>query len=613
MGTNGLDSLVNNESGHFTSNYVCVIAIDDGRFFIDYHYSDNPIKYGIGRLFSHSWIKGVNYENGKYIQGGKERLKLEALYDCKSKEDAIRKYKIVFETYKNRYGDKVITNKDIKGNNAEVVEVAKGELQIPVSMRIPILDDGLWPRYDGNKNNKNDFYLSECTFPIEMQYGTNMFKGVPTRDVFLEATQNLGYRKFTIKIDKPEGFRPRYKQGSGTQILIDSSFEIYRFLGWVITVTVRTPLEYSPVGAESFSICSGFLSYNNTNNQYEKINELLNYRVQDYHIVFQFSLSPNDDKIDSLKLNELYSILNSGNVYIKLGDIRCYLHQEQIEFIKKGLIVYCAINEVVLDNNNRLYEEKKDSWLTAKGYDSEVNRRFLRRNEVGKFNINRNSKEAIFVGHQGDQYITTLRSCTCEDFKEQNRFMRDFIPCKHMFRLATEFGYFKGLSRLPIDRSTSSFLELLENKASYKQPFGFSTKTCEPWKMPFIVFRPMVRWTDLRNGVSGNIELFLGFRNIVFDPAPGIDFDESGYLKCRIKGENGRLEDIYLDVQDTGHYRITQIPTDDIYKHLLDENQFELEVFIYGEDNPAYVFSIPKTKGFGGIFQTSYQRLLDGR
>lgn len=610
METNRIDSLVKNESGHFTSNYVCVIAIDDGRFFIDYHYSDNPIKYGIGRLFSHSHINGVNYSEHKYVQGGKDRLSLVALYDCESEEDAINKFSIVFKAYKNKYGDRVFSNKNTTNKKPVIIKASKGELRIPVSNKIPIT------RSEDKKDNQavdKWFFLSKCTFPIEMQYGTESFQGVPTHDVFLKATQDLGHRKFTIKMDKPEGFRPRYKQEYGTQILVDSAFEVYMRLGWVITVTARTSFESSPVGAESFSVCSGLLSYGDRETQYQKVNELSHYRVQDYFSIFQFSIFPMENGVDRYQLQELYSILTSGNVYIKLGDIRCYLHHEQIDYIKRNLIIFGAIEEVVHDNYRNVYEAKKDSWLTAKGFDSDANRRFQRRTEVGKFTINRKTKEATFIGHSGDKYITTLRSCTCEDFKERDSWMSAFTPCKHMFRLATELGYFKGLSRLPFDRSSSSFLELLDSKARYGYPSGFSTETCEPWKMPFIVLRPMVRWTDLRTGSTGSIELFLGFRNIIFDPTPGIGFDDSEYLKCRIHGENGRLEDIYLDVQDTGHYRITQIPADIIYKHLLDETQFDLEVYIYGEDQPAYIFSFPKTKGFGGLFQSHYQRLLDGR
>ena len=371
-----------------------------------------------------------------------------------------------------------MTNKSIKGCSTATIVVSKGELKIPVSTRIPIPGD------DSQSAKPDPFFLSKCTFPVEMQYGTKSFQGVPTRKVFQEATQNLGYMKFRIKIDKPEGFRPRYRQECGTQILVESSFEVYAHLGWVINVTVRTPFESSPIAAESFSICSGILSYNNSRNQYQKINELAHYRVQEYYSVFQFCLASNDDKIDCYDLHKLYSILDSGNVYIKLGDIRCYLHQEQIDYFKRCLIINCAIDEVVLDDYKDIYEGKKDSWLTAKGFDSEANKRFMRRNEVGEFTVSQKSKKAFFIGHLGDRYRTTLRSCTCEDFKERDRVKGEFVPCKHMFRLATELGYFKGLSRLPMDRSTSSFLELLQPEDTYDYPCGFSYETCEPWKMP---------------------------------------------------------------------------------------------------------------------------------
>ncbi|MBP5357974.1 MAG: hypothetical protein J6Y69_02165 [Treponema sp.] len=142
METGGFDSLIKKESGHFTSNYVCVIAIDDGRYFIDYHYSDNPVKYGVGRLFSHSWVKGVNYEDGKYIQGGKERLSLEALYDCESKEDAIQKFKLVLDAYRQKYGDRVMTNKSLREKSSvAIIKVAKGELHIPVFKQIAVTPD----------------------------------------------------------------------------------------------------------------------------------------------------------------------------------------------------------------------------------------------------------------------------------------------------------------------------------------------------------------------------------------------------------------------------------------------------------------------------------------
>lgn len=46
--------------------------------------------------------------------------------------------------------------------------------------------------------------------------------------------------------------------------------------------------------------------------------------------------------------------------------------------------------------------------------------------------IDEKSKCAYFVGGKGEKYLTTLASCTCPDFKERK------VPCKHMYRLASE-------------------------------------------------------------------------------------------------------------------------------------------------------------------------------
>lgn len=46
--------------------------------------------------------------------------------------------------------------------------------------------------------------------------------------------------------------------------------------------------------------------------------------------------------------------------------------------------------------------------------------------------IDKEARYGVFVG--GRIYRTTLVSCTCPDFKERK------LPCKHMYRLASEFG-----------------------------------------------------------------------------------------------------------------------------------------------------------------------------
>lgn len=52
-------------------------------------------------------------------------------------------------------------------------------------------------------------------------------------------------------------------------------------------------------------------------------------------------------------------------------------------------------------------------------------------------NLNTENKSADILNQEKTKvYHTTLTSCTCPDFKERN------VPCKHMYRLANELGYF---------------------------------------------------------------------------------------------------------------------------------------------------------------------------
>ncbi|CCY25425.1 sWIM zinc finger domain protein [Brachyspira sp. CAG:484] len=51
--------------------------------------------------------------------------------------------------------------------------------------------------------------------------------------------------------------------------------------------------------------------------------------------------------------------------------------------------------------------------------------------------LNTENKSADVLNQEKTKvYHTTLTSCTCPDFKERN------VPCKHMYRLANELGYF---------------------------------------------------------------------------------------------------------------------------------------------------------------------------
>lgn len=464
-----------------------------------------------------------------------------------------------------------------------------------------------------SNDEDSSFFFAKWDFPVDFEYGENSFSGIPSKETLLEIMNGLGYKKIKIKIDKPKEFRPRYKREFGTQFLFDARFDIYGNMGLVVIVTARTPLDVNAIDAKSFSIHSDTLSWSNDNNQYTRTKEHKGYRSQDYIDVFQFPFFYIEHCFEYQDIFGLYSVLNSKKVKIKLGSIDIPLEQDHVDFLKKNIIVYGAIEETLIEYYENQYEDQKNSWINAKGFNSDANERFLRSKDLKEFYVNKATKEATFIGHTGEQYSTTLTSCTCKDFLERDSEKREFIPCKHMFKLASKLGYFQGLSRLPIDRNGNQFLTSLDYYSPEDYSSGFSTDKCSPWKKPLIVLDPKVRWTSLKTGLTGNIELYLGFQNIFFDPTEEMDFDDIDHLKCRIEGDFEKPQDVYNDVQGTMHYRITQYPTMDIYLKLLSGESFDVEFFIYGEDKPSYLFSFPATKGFGGFYLKNYHILLNGK
>lgn len=614
-----IKTLIPNDSGHFTSNYVCVIEIDDGRIFIDYHYTESPIKYGTGRLFSHSHISGINYLGNKYIKGGKDRLRLIALYDCKSKDEAISTFEIVLNKYKEKYGSLVFCNKIKKQNNLSIISkenqpklLRYSDTETPIISTIEKKEDDYLETISSETFlNKNDnFFLSKLDFPVAINYEELSFLNIPNRETLLQITQDLGYKKLTISIDKSQHF-PSFRKDFKKQFLINTRFKAYISQGLVLEITARTSFDEKPIDAEFFSICSDSLFWENRTGQYSKVQEHKKYRSQHFFCVFSFShFYPNN--LEEYDIYKLYTIFNSSNVIVKLGNINIFLEQEHIDYIRKNIIIYGAIEESLKFKFCQIYENKRNSWLNAKGYSSEANIRFKRRNHLTNFSIDKSAQKAIFIGHCGEEYITTLKSCTCKDFSERDSMKQDFLPCKHMFRLATELGYFKDLSNLPMDISGNAFLESLDNYAKDKSFRGFSLEIFPPWEKSFIVLRPKVTWSHLKSKATGYIELYLGFRNIYFDAPWEIDLEDSNYLKCRIVGDNYDIEDIYRDLDNTGLYRITQYPTEQIYICLATGRAFDLEIFIYGDDKPSYIFSFPKTEGFGRYFSSVYHGILTG-
>lgn len=52
--------------------------------------------------------------------------------------------------------------------------------------------------------------------------------------------------------------------------------------------------------------------------------------------------------------------------------------------------------------------------------------------------VDKCSESGVFTGGRGEQYVTTLNSCTCKSFVVNGKKQ---IPCKHIYGLAVSLGY----------------------------------------------------------------------------------------------------------------------------------------------------------------------------
>lgn len=60
--------------------------------------------------------------------------------------------------------------------------------------------------------------------------------------------------------------------------------------------------------------------------------------------------------------------------------------------------------------------------------------RIRRSEKVNISEYNSETKTAIIQGSKGHTYTTTFKNCTCGDFISRR------LPCKHMYKLASEYG-----------------------------------------------------------------------------------------------------------------------------------------------------------------------------
>lgn len=105
----------------------------------------------------------------------------------------------------------------------------------------------------------------------------------------------------------------------------------------------------------------------------------------------------------------------------------------RIGIIIAVILIFTAIKYLLTDPANYI-----SNWTTTQKYRASQNRiEDAYKEELDCININKDFRTGYYYGLNGETYTTTLKGCTCKDYKECG------IPCKHMYHLAKQLGYIK--------------------------------------------------------------------------------------------------------------------------------------------------------------------------
>lgn len=554
-------SLKNNETGHFSSNYVCAVKIDDGRYFIDYHFSENPSNYGTGKLFNHLWISGVTSDHGKYIQGGKDRLQLVELYDCNSEEEARSIFRAVLEHYKNKYGNLVLFNKNPLPRSKKLTE--KRTIKSDVSY---YEDDPFLVTYKGAN--------TICRFETIQE-----FKAIQ------KEAQNPSLNAYMFVKEKGKKHRSEanYIKGSARY---DGTAEL--------TFVIPSAKNISSL---TFSSDAGDYSWDKPYCS-----------ESDFDVYFR-SVSVADDDFESCPpLKRQYSnclrVLMGENLAIKIND------DTEITFdplIIRKLIVLLTVAVSNLLQSQSEYSKKCKSWIGSDSFSTLYDYEAERIARISPITVDKSTSTARISGSKGEIYETSLSGCNCMDFKRRNHDQIFFEPCKHMKWLAQKLGL-TDFVILPEENpfSDDPIVELILNNRGHSFLGGcsFVPASVEGWKKPLLAFKETI-WISDDSGGRFSLSLWLNRHNMIIDiDAPFYDgYGGNLYLddKTRYIGK------LFMDNGRTGYYKIDNSATIEIYKYIVAGKEFSIFLQMKYGDMKAYSIQIPESCGFANAYTNYFQ------
>ena len=265
--------------------------------------------------------------------------------------------------------------------------------------------------------------------------------------------------------------------------------------------------------------------------------------------------------------------------------------------------------EVIISHPKRdggEFMEKK--WLERTVFTIKEEQSFERSSKCCFKEIDISNKTGIFQG--GSEYITSLDGCSCPDYR--NSFPK--LPCKHMFCLAKELGYFKGKETLYTDNK-SSYLDLAKNGELLTSQYSlhFNEELCS-WifglNMESVVYygKKKKKRKCFVGFVLTDVPMFV----IAFESEIGLDEgteslysepekdDGKNHLRIIIKKPDYRFEIKKTIIVGEKFVSV------DIFNDLNDSNKISL---VLGECSPILKIEIPKTYFFKECFIAAYSEM----
>ena len=392
----------NDNSGEFidkfTNKYVCVVQIDDGRIYVDYHFEEGNRPFGEGRILNRIYINGVTTVKGKQIPGSTKRLKLIDFYPCETIDEIKIVFENVFNEYREKYQNHVFRQKKFLSEEIKQIKQKKQrEMEIieGASFKINSLEQ-FYNNLCSSEEEMFSYYLSKADF-------SDLNKALKW-----DPLENCSNFSFEVKYFKKES------------MIIDKSY---------------IQISYSSAGIDyrANMYMTKILEDNDcwNDDQVYFINEKGNtfnidigWTNNSKHTRIQFVLSQEDSFSKGIE------IFSSNEVSLVFRGLDYPLLEKQRKMILHSFWISRAYYLQLNRKNN--YESKR--WLSRKYFNSLEISRYDQRKSVHFVSIDRQNESAVVKSYQ--EFFTTLFNCTCPHFQEPSL----FCPCEHMFALALELN-----------------------------------------------------------------------------------------------------------------------------------------------------------------------------